>query len=74
MENVIVEDKIMKLAHFCFTNKIDFTYQKEENGNYITISEEEKTSVVLNISDPEDKNLNKMIDEKLDELNQLLQK
>jgi hypothetical protein len=74
MENVFNDDKIMKLVHFCFTNKIDFIYQKEENGNYIKISEEPKMNVVLNIEDPKDENLYKMIDEKLVELTQLLQK
>lgn len=74
MENVFNDDRIMKLVHFCFTNKIDFTYQKEENGNNITIIGKPQISVVLNIEDPEDKNLGKMIDEKLVELNQLLQK
>lgn len=71
MENVKIDEKIYELLNFCFTNKIEFMFQKEENENYINIKTTPNISVVLNISDPDDKNLGKLLDDKLVELNQL---
>lgn len=71
MENVKIDEKIYELVNFCFTNKIEFMFQKEENENYINIKTTPNISVVLNVSDPDDKNLGKLIDDKLVELNQL---
>lgn len=71
MENVKIDEKIYELLNFCFTNKIEFMFQKEENENYISIKTTPNISVVLNISDPDDKNLGKLLDDKLVELNQL---
>lgn len=69
-----MNNKVFDLFNFCGENHIDFTYETGENGiNQITHSINEKQkNVVIKICNPEDKNLNKLIDEKIEELKKLL--
>lgn len=73
MENSKPEQKIIELALFCFKNKIEFLFQKEDEGNYVKYETEPIKKVTLNISDPEDPEFNNVLDGKINELNQLFQ-
>jgi hypothetical protein len=73
MENSKPEQKIIQLALFCYKNKIEFIFQKEDEGNYVKYESEPIKKVTLNISDPEDPNFESVLDERIDELNQLFQ-
>jgi hypothetical protein len=63
-------NKLNELLILCGINNIIFTYQKEEGGNYVNFSESEKT-IVVNISDYEDKGLDSLLDKKIGELKEL---
>jgi hypothetical protein len=63
-------NKLNELLILCGINNIVFTYQKEEGGNYVNFSESEKT-IVVNISDYEDKGLDSLLDKKIGELKEL---
>lgn len=73
MENSKPEQKIIELALFCFKNKIEFLFQKEDEGNYVKYETEPIKKVTLNISDSEDPEFNNVLDGKINELNQLFQ-
>lgn len=64
-----MNQKLFELFNFCGENNIDFTYETGENGiNQITHSFNEKQrNVIIKICNPEDENLDKMIDEKITE-------
>ena len=63
-------NKLNELLILCGINNIVFTYQKEEGGNYIDFNEPEKT-IVVNVSDYEDKELDSLLDNKIKELKKL---
>ena len=63
-------NKLNELLILCGINNIVFTYQKEEGGNYIDFNEPEKT-IVVNVSDYEDKELNSLLNKKIEELKEL---
>ena len=63
-------NKLNELLILCGINNIVFTYQKEEGGNYIDFNEPEKT-IVVNVSDYEDKELDSLLDKKINELKEL---
>jgi len=63
-------NKLNELLILCGINNIVFTYQKEEGGNYINFNEPEKT-IVVNISDYEDKELDSLLNKKIEELKEL---
>jgi len=73
MENSRPEQKIIQLALFCYRNKIEFIFQKEDEGNYVKYESEPIKKVTLNISDPDDLDFESVLDEKINELNQLFQ-
>lgn len=60
-------DKLNELLILCGVNNIVFTYQKEEGKNYIDFDENNKT-IVVNVSDYEDKELDSLITKKIEEL------
>lgn len=70
-----MNNKVFELFNFCGENHIDFSYETGENGiNQITHSFNEKQrSVSIKICNPEDKNLDKLIDDKITELKNLIQ-
>jgi hypothetical protein len=63
-------NKLNELLILCGINNIVFTYQKEEGGNYVNFNEPEKT-IVVNVSDYEDKELDSLLDKKIEELKEL---
>jgi hypothetical protein len=63
-------NKLNELLILCGINNIVFTYQKEEGGNYVNFNEPEKT-IVVNVSDYEDKELDSLLDKKINELKEL---
>lgn len=63
-------NKLNELLILCGINNIVFTYQKEEGGNYIDFNEPEKT-IVVNVSDYEDKELDSLLNNKIEELKEL---
>ena len=63
-------NKLNELLILCGINNIVFTYQKEEGGNYVNFNESEKTMVV-NVSDYEDKELDSLLDKKIGKLKEL---
>jgi hypothetical protein len=63
-------NKLNELLILCGINNIVFTYQKEDGGNYVDFNESEKT-IVVNISDYEDKELDSLLNNKIEELKEL---
>jgi hypothetical protein len=63
-------NKLNELLILCGINNIVFTYQKEEGGNYVNFNKPEKT-IVVNVSDYEDKELDSLLDKKIGELKEL---
>jgi len=63
-------NKLNELLILCGINNIVFTYQKEDSGNYVDFNESEKT-IVVNISDYEDKELDSLLNNKIEELKEL---
>jgi hypothetical protein len=63
-------NKLNELLILCGINNIVFTYQKEEGGNYVNFNEPEKT-IIVNVSDYEDKELDSLLDNKINELKEL---
>jgi hypothetical protein len=60
-------DKLNELFQVCGINDFEFTYQKEGDKNFITHSLN-PNKILVNISDIEDENLEKLLDDKLKEL------
>jgi hypothetical protein len=63
-------DKLNELLILCGINDIVFTYQKEGDENYIDFNQNNKT-IVVNVSDYEDKELDDLITLKIGELKEL---
>lgn len=66
-------NNLTDLLTFCFKHNIEFIYQNEEGENYITYTTEPNNLLTINITNIEDKNLDKMLTDKLEELHQLIQ-
>ena len=66
-------NNLTDLLTFCFKNKVEFVYQNEEGENCITYTTEPNKLLTINITNTEDKNLDKMLTDKLEELNQFFQ-
>ena len=60
-------DKINKIFEICVINDFDFTYQNEGQKNYITYSLN-PNKILINISDINDVELEKLLDDKFKEL------
>ena len=65
-----MNDKLNELFTICGINDFIFTYQKEGEENYINYSIDEKT-IVLNISNVEDVELDNLLESKINELKDL---
>ena len=63
-------NKLNELLVLCGINNVVFTYQKEDGGNYVNFDENEKT-IIVNVSDYEDKELDSLLDNKIKELKEL---
>jgi hypothetical protein len=60
-------DKLNQLFQVCGINDFEFTYQKEGDKNFINHSLN-PNKILVNISDIEDVELEKLLDEKIKEL------
>jgi hypothetical protein len=60
-------DKINKIFEICVINDFEFTYQNEGQKNYITYSLN-PNKILINISDINDVELEKLLDDKFKEL------
>ena len=65
-----MNEKLFELFNFCSKNNIDFNYETSEDGkNEIThIINKNERVIMIKIVDPEEKNLNQMIDNKINEI------
>jgi hypothetical protein len=60
-------DKLNHLFEICGINDFEFTYQKEGDKNFITHSLN-PNKILVNISDIDDEDLEKLLDDKIKEL------
>lgn len=63
-----MQEQILKIFIICSKNKINFDYKFDTSINSIQIT---KQKVVLKISDPENSEFQKILQEKIKELEQL---
>ena len=63
-------NKLNELLILCGINNVIFTYQKEDGGNYVNFDENNKT-IIVNVSDYEDKELDSLLENKIKELKEL---
>ena len=66
-----MNDKLNELFTICGINDFIFTYQKEGEENYIDYSVNPEKKIVVNISNVEDKELDKLLTSKIEELKEL---
>lgn len=66
-----IPNKLNEILILCSKNNMEFIYQKEGEENFIEYSTEPERKITVNIVKEKDKNLKRLINEKLDELNQL---
>ena len=57
----------------CGINHFVFVYQKEGNKNFINKIDEPEKTIIVNIVDTEDKELETLLDSKIKELKELFQ-
>jgi hypothetical protein len=70
MKNFI-PNKLNEILILSSKNNMEFVYQKEGEENFIKFSIEPERKITVNIVNEKDKNLKKLINQKLEELNQL---
>jgi hypothetical protein len=70
MKNFI-PNKLNEILILSSKNNMEFVYQKEGEENFIEFSIEPERKITVNIVNEKDKNLKKLINQKLEELNQL---
>lgn len=70
MKNFI-PNKLNEILILSSKNNMEFVYQKEGEENFIKFSIEPERRITVNIVNEKDKNLKKLINQKLEELNQL---
>jgi hypothetical protein len=66
-----MNDKLNELFRICGINDFIFTYQKEGDNNYIDYSLEPEKKIVVNITNTEDEELDKLLTSKIEELKEL---
>jgi hypothetical protein len=66
-----MNDKLNELFRICGINDFIFTYQKEGDNNYIDYSLEPEKKIVVNITNTEDTELDKLLTSKIEELKEL---
>jgi hypothetical protein len=64
-------DKINELFHICGINDFHFLYQKVGEENYINYEIEPEKTIVVNIVNVDDVELEKLLDNKIKELKEL---
>jgi hypothetical protein len=65
-----MNEKLNKLFEVCGINDFEFTYQKDGDKNFISHSLN-PNKILVNISDVEDVELEKLLDDKIEELKEL---
>jgi SET domain-containing protein len=65
-----MNEKLNKLFEVCGINDFEFTYQKDGDKNFINHSLN-PNKILVNISDVEDIELEKLLDDKIEELKEL---
>jgi hypothetical protein len=70
MKNFI-PNKLNEILILCSKNNMEFIYQKEGEENFIEFSIEPERKITVNIVNEKDKNLKRLINEKLEGLDQL---
>ena len=65
-----MNEKLNKLFKVCGINNFEFTYQKDGEKNFINHSLS-PNKILVNISDVEDVELEKLLDDKIKELEEL---
>jgi hypothetical protein len=63
-------EKLHHLLKITSSNNFEFTFQKEGDNNYIMYSLS-PNSIIVNIVNPDDLNLNQLLDDKIEELQKL---
>jgi len=66
-----IPNKLNEILILCSKHNMEFTFQKEGQENFIEYLIEPEKKITVNISNEDDKNLKKLIDQKLKELRQL---
>jgi hypothetical protein len=66
-----MNDKLNELFTICGINDFIFTYQKEGEENYIDYSVDPEKKIIVNISNVEDEELDKLLTSKIEELKEL---
>ena len=66
-----IPNKLNEILILCSKHNMEFTFQKEGQENFIEYSVEPEKKITVNISNEDDKNLKKLINQKLKELRQL---
>ena len=64
-------NKLKELFQICGVNDFIFTYQKEGDENFVDYSLEPVKKIVVNIANSDDKELDKLLSNKIDELKEL---
>jgi hypothetical protein len=66
-----MNDKLNELFRICGINDFVFTYQKDGDKNFIDYTLEPEKSIVVNISNAEDEELDELLTSKIKELKEL---
>jgi hypothetical protein len=69
----MIDKKIDELFRICVINNFDFILQREGENNFINHTLEPKKEIIVNFSNNEDKNFVKLLDEKIEELKNIIQ-
>lgn len=68
-----MSEKLNELMRICGINHFVFVYQKEGNKNFINKIDEPEKTIIVNIVNTEDKELETLLDSKIKELKELFQ-
>jgi hypothetical protein len=64
-------NKLNELFQICGVNDFIFTYQKEGDKNFVDYSLEPEKKIVVNIPNSDDKELDELLSNKIEELKEL---
>jgi hypothetical protein len=68
-----ISDKLNHLFTICGINDFEFVFQKEGDKNYVDFSTSPNKKIVINIINEEDKELENLLSNKINELEELFQ-
>jgi len=64
-------NKLNELFQICGVNDFIFTYQKEGDKNFVDYSLEPEKKIVVNVPNSDDKELDELLSNKIEELKEL---